>query len=752
MEIKNIGRRIKEMREISDTSVESLSIMLDITEQDYLKAENGDLDFSVTFLEKLAKFYNIEIIELLSGYSPKLHNYQVARSGEGVPLKRRESFDYLQLASLFKHKSAEPFMVTAKYNEEEQNKDIALSTHNDEEFNIVIKGSIKIAIGANTEVLSEGDSIYYDASIPHGMIAVGGKDCQFLSVIINKKASEKGISEYVFASDKSINNNQDFLYKKYVTPTLNKNGVLEKIQFHPTPDFNFAYDIVDKIAEKSPDKRAMLWLSVDKDVKDFSFKDIKYYSDKCANFFKDLGIKKGDKVMLILKRHYEFWFSIIALHKLGAIAIPATHLLTEKDLLYRFDKAHVKAVVCTYKNLNIVQECEKAFTKYHIEHKILVGEREGWVNYHEGLDKSSDKLERIPNDIKDPMIMFFTSGTSGYPKIACHNFSYPLGHFVTAKYWHNVDPNGLHFTISDTGWAKSVWGKLYGQWLCEAAVFTYDFEKFEAHDLLPLFKEHNITTFCAPPTMFRFFIKENLSEYDLSSLKYATVAGEALNGEVFDQFLKATNIKLMEGFGQTETTLSIANLVGTNCKVGSMGKPNPQYDIALVDKDDMPVKVGEVGEIVIRTDKEAPMGLFDGYYEDEEITSRTWHDGIYHTGDVAWQDEDGYLWYVGRIDDLIKSSGYRIGPFEIESVIMELPYVLECAVTGVPDEVRGQIVKATIVLTKNTVATEQLKKEVQEYVKKHTAPYKYPRIVEFVTELPKTISGKIRRVEIRKNS
>ena len=349
------------------------------------------------------------------------------------------------------------------------------------------------------------------------------------------------------------------------------------------------------------------------------------------------------------------------------------------------------------------------------------------------------------------MLMFFTSGTTGYPKIASHSHKYALGHFITAKYWHNVDPNGIHFTISDTGWGKALWGKLYGQWLCEAAVFTYDFNKFDAHDILPLFAKYNITTFCAPPTMYRFFIKEDLSKYDLSSIKYATTAGEALNPEVYQQWLKHTGLKLMEGFGQTETTLTVANFVGMNPKLGSMGKPSPLYEVEILTPDGKPAAVGETGEICVSTKNGAPCGLFLGYYRNEEKTKEAWHDGWYHTGDTAWKDEDGYFWYVGRIDDLIKSSGYRIGPFEIESVIMELPYVLECAVTAAPDEIRGQVVKASIVLVRGKTGDDALKKEIQNYVKTHTAPYKYPRIVEFLDELPKTISGKIRRVELREN-
>jgi len=433
---------------------------------------------------------------------------------------------------------------------------------------------------------------------------------------------------------------------------------------------------------------------------------------------------------------------------MGAVAIPATDQLLQKDFEYRFETAGITAIVCTGQS-NAPDEIDRAIETYTaVSVKVMVnGQREGWNNFDSDLVMYRSAYPRTEDSPcgDDLMLMYFTSGTTGYPKIAAHTYTYALGHLITAKYWHCVDPDGIHYTISDTGWGKSVWGGLYGQWLCEGAVFIYDFDKFEPLDLLPMFAEHGITTFCAPPTMYRFLIREDISKYDLSGIKHLTTAGEALNPEVFNQFKKATGLSIMEGFGQTETTLMIGNFVGMTPRIGSMGKPSPQYRIALMDNDGGFVGPGEVGEIVILTDESIPCGLFNGYYMDEEKTKSAWHDGAYHTGDTAWQDEEGYLWYVGRVDDLIKSSGYRIGPFEIESVIMELPYVLECAVSPVPDEIRGQIVKASIVLTKGTEETEELKKEIQEYVKSHTAPYKYPRIVVFRDSLPKTISGKIQR-------
>ncbi len=542
------------------------------------------------------------------------------------------------------------------------------------------------------------------------------------------------------------------LYKKYVNETIDENGMLKNITFNIPDTFNFGYDVVDEIARRTPDKKAMVWLGQNKEERIFTFGDISRYSNMTANYFRAKGIRKGDKVMLVLKRRYEFWFCIVALHKLGAVTIPATHQLMKKDFVYRFKAAHVKAIVCT-PNDGVCDEVDAACAEYDgMQFKAVINvDREGWDNFDKGIESYPDTLE-LPQEERpmasEDMLMYFTSGTTGYPKVATHNHKYAIGHIVTAVWWHNVDPEGIHFTISDTGWGKAVWGKLYGQWLAEACVFTYDFDRFHADDILPLFAKYKITTFCAPPTMYRFFIKEDLSKYDLTSLKYCTIAGEALNPEVFKQFYNATGIKLMEGFGQTETTLTVANLIGMEPKPGSMGKPNPQYNVDIVDENGNSVEAGVVGEIVLRTDKEQ-VGLFKSYYGDRSLTDEVWHDGLYHTGDTAWKDNDGYYWYIGRTDDIIKSSGYRIGPFEIESVIMEHPLVLEVAVTGVPDPVRGMVVKATIVLVKGAEESDELVKEIQTFVKEHTAPYKYPRIVEFVKELPKTISGKIQRAKLR---
>lgn len=550
------------------------------------------------------------------------------------------------------------------------------------------------------------------------------------------------------------------IYKRFVDETYDENGMLVGFDLKCDENYNFGYDVVDEIAKYEPDRRAMLWTNEEGEEITFTFGEIKKYTDKTANMLLSLGVRKGDPVMLVLKRHYQFWFAIVACHKIGAIAVPASNQLQKKDFVYRFDAASIKAIVCTSDDgipehvLQAAKEC--ASVKVLMEVHGRKAEREkgvmddGFLNFDKLVAEASEDLPRQDVKAEDPMLMYFTSGTTGYPKMVLHNADYSLGHINTARNWQNCDPDGLHFTLADTGWGKAVWGKLYGQWFMEASVFVYDYNRFHPTDLLPLFAKYHITTFCAPPTMFRFFIKEDLSKYDLSSLKYATIAGEALNPEVFNVFYKNTGIKLMEGFGQTETTCIIANITGMEPRPGSMGKPVPQFDVDIVDEDGQPVSAGVTGEIVIRTDKRKQYGLFMGYYRDEAKTKQAWHDNLYHTGDTAWKDEDGYYWYVGRTDDIIKSSGYRIGPFEIESVLMEHPAVLECAVTGVPDPIRGQVVKATIVLTKNYAPSEELKKEIQNYVKHQTAPYKYPRVVEFVEDLPKTISGKIRRTEIRK--
>ncbi|MDD4357858.1 MAG: AMP-binding protein [Smithellaceae bacterium] len=521
------------------------------------------------------------------------------------------------------------------------------------------------------------------------------------------------------------------------------------------PDnFNFGYDIVDEWAAIAPDKKALLWTNDKGECREFTFAEMKYYSDQTAAYFQSLGIKKGDIVMAILKRRFEFWFTIIALHKIGAVIIPATHLLTKKDLVYRNNAADIKAIIAVGEE-TIINHINDALPESPtVELLISVGPEkpEGWHDFHQGIAQAAPftKIDKV-NCNDDPLIISFTSGTTGNPKMVMLDCVYPLAHIVTAKYWHNLHEESLHLTIADTGWLKAVWGKLYGQWIVGACVFVYDHEKFAPADMLAMIQKYRITSLCAPPTIFRFLIREDMTLYDLSSLEYCTIAGEALNPAVYEQFLKLTGIKLREGYGQSETTLTILTSPWTHPKPGSMGLPNPHYDIDLLTPEGRSAESGEQGQIVIRTDRRYPEGLFKGYYRNPQLTNEAWHDNIYYTGDVAWRDEDGFFWFVGRADDVIKSSGYRIGPFEVESALMTHPAVVECAITGVPDDIRGQVVKATIILSKEyrDKSGESLVKEIQEHVKAVTAPYKYPRIIEFVDELPKTISGKIRRTEIR---
>ena len=745
-QIQEIALRIREMRQIMGYSTLEMALRTQVSEAAYIEYETGKIDLPFSFIHKCALAFGIELTDLLEGYSAHLSNYTVTRKDRGVTTARERGIRIQNLAPMFRQKIAEPYWVRYDYLPEQQDKPIHLATHAGQEFDLILKGSLKVQIGEHVEILHEGDSIYYDSATPHGMIAVEGEECLFLAMVLHGKSM--AAPEIQEKNAPVVEEDPELCCKKFIKTTEDENGTLKSIDFMQEDTFNFGFDVVDAVARKDPDKLAMVHLSRTKEERRFTFKDMKDLSAQTANYLTSLGVKKGDRVMLVLKRNWQFWPAMTALCKLGAIAIPATNQLLAHDFEYRFQAAGVSAILCTADG-DVATQVELAqATCPTLKTKILVGgQREGWHDFNAEFGLFSRRYQRTEDTPcgDEPMLMLFTSGTTGYPRIATHSFKYPLGHYITAKYWHCVHRDGIHFTISDTGWGKALWGKYYGQWLCEGAVFTYDFDRFDAADILPLFGKYRITTFCAPPTMYRMMIKQDLTQYDFSSVVRATTAGEALNPEVYYQFEKLTGLQLIEGFGQTETTLSIANLVGNAHKVGSMGKASPLYDIALLDPDGNPVAPGQSGEICIKISDKVPCGLFIGYYLDEEKTASVMHDGWYHTGDVAWVDEQGYFWYVSRVDDVIKSSGYRIGPFEIESVIMELPYVLECGVTGAPDEVRGQVVKACIVLTKGTEGTDELKKEIQNYVKKHTAPYKYPRIVEFREQLPKTISGKIQR-------
>ncbi len=753
-ELVDVALRIREMREVMGFSPEDMAEKTEVTVEQYLAYESATEDLPFTFVHKCALAFDIELMELLEGHSARLSTYNVTRAGHGHQTAKEEGISIVNMAPRFKNKLAEPYWVTYDYSKEQQKQPIHLTTHDGHEFDYIIKGSLIVQVGANKEVLHEGDTIYYNSATPHGMIATDGAACTFLAVVIpDEKGKEEDARETIVAA----HNSEHLLAEKFVKVTENELGGPEKVEFKHADRYNFGFDTVDAIANKYPEKLAMIHLDGNKTERRFTYKDIKKESNRVANYFRSLGIQKGDKVMLVLKRHYQFWFCMVALHKLGAIAIPASCQLKQHDFEYRFDAASVKAIICTADG-DTADLVDAAVAKVgNVTEKFLVNglgepvEKDGWHDFNSEYTMFSSVYARPKEDAPqgdEPALMFFSSGTSGNPKMVLHKHTYGLGHFLTARYWHCCEPDGLHFTISDTGWGKSAWGKLYGQWLCEGTVFTYDFDRFDAADIMPMFQKYQITTFCAPPTMLRLMVKQDLSQYDFSSVKYMTTAGEALNPETAKEFKKMTGLKIREGFGQTETTLTIANFVGVPLKMGSMGKASPQYHIDVVDPDDQPVSLGKTGEIVIRLDEGTPLGLFKEYYRDEDMTENCMRNGMYHTGDTAWRDEDGYFWYVGRVDDIIKSSGYRIGPFEIESVIMELPYVLECGVSAAPDEVRGQIVKASIVLTPGTEGTEELKKEIQQYVKEHTAPYKYPRLVVFRDELPKTTNGKIQRSKL----
>ena len=743
--LKETAGRIKEMREIMGFTVEEMAEKTEVTPEQYLIYEKGEADLPFTFIHKCALAFGIDITAIIEGRTTHLASYTVTRKGMGHETAKEEGISIKNLAPKFKNKLAEPYWVTYEYSAELQNKPIHTTKHSGQEFDLVISGSLLVQVGSNKEVLHEGDSIFYNSATPHGMIAVDGKDCTFLAFVIpGAKETESEISKSVAQARPATG----LIVDKYAKCEEDENGKLLNIRFENIEKYNFGFDCVDAIADKYPDKLAMIHLDMHEVERRFTFKQIKQESARVANYFTSLGIKKGDRVMLVLRRHYQFWLSMVALHKIGAVAIPATFQLKEHDFEYRYNAAHVKAIVCTAFGDTAEIAERAALNCPSVQEKILVGDsREGWHDFDSEYPLFSShyfRTEDTPGG-EDTALIFFSSGTTGNPKMVEHRHTYSLGHFVTAKYWHCCQKDGLHFTMSDTGWGKALWGKLYGQWMCEGAVFVNDEIRFHAEQVLPLFAKYQITTFCAPPTILRMLIKEDISKYDFSSVTHMTTAGEALNPEVAIRFKEATGLEIMEGFGQTETTLVVGNLIGEKPKLGSMGKASPQYKCGLVDPDGNPVANGETGELVVRLDDGDPVGLFKQYIDEEEKNAECRRQNMYHTGDTAWRDEDGYYWYVGRVDDVIKSSGYRIGPFEIESVIMELPYVLECGVSAAPDEVRGQIVKASVVLTKGTKGTEELKKEIQDYVKAHTAPYKYPRLVVFRDELPKTISGKIRR-------
>ena len=636
--IREVAGRVRELREISGFTVEEMAQRTDLSVEEYIQCEAGNRNLSIAFLYRCTLSFGVDMSDLLEGRSAKLRAYDLTRRGEGQRIEEAHHMVGWNLAADFRNRIALPLYMEMKYREGAEYEDIDLVTHEGQECDIVIRGHMKIQIGGHTEILHAGDTIYYDSSTPHGMIAVDGEDCAFYAIVLSNSAAREGEQAPEIAKPDTKPRQRDKtprIYRNFIDRTV-EDGQITAISFKNPEKFNFAFDVVDALGTSKPDKLAMLHISKDMTERRFTFQDLKKESSRTANYFKSLGIKRGDRVMLVLKRHYQFWFSILALHKLGAVVIPATNQLLEKDFTYRFAAGKVKAIVCTADD-GVPDAVDAAALKSPmLETKILVnGSREGWHDFNEEQPMFSSRFERTADAPcgSDPMLMFFTSGTSGYPKLAAHNYKYPLGHFITAKYWHRVNPDGLHLTISDTGWAKSMWGKLYGQWLCEAATFVYDFDRFDAEKILPLFAKYKITTFCAPPTMYRMLAKQDLSRFDLSTIEHASTAGEALNPEVYRQFQKATGLSIMEGFGQSESTLIIGNLNGQDHKLGSMGKPVPLYDVHLLDIEGNEVDTGETGEICINISKGLPCGLAYAYEGNDEVTAETWRDGFYHTGE-----------------------------------------------------------------------------------------------------------------------
>ncbi|MCL2024049.1 MAG: AMP-binding protein [Oscillospiraceae bacterium] len=755
--LREVAQRILALRESAGFTPEEVAKAAKVSEEQYLAAESGGTDFTFAFLSNVAKKLDVDLADLLKGTSSKLSVLSVVKSGEGFPLKRHMGMQYSYLGAGMKNRLCEPFLVTVPYSKEDEHLPLSCVSHEGQELDYVLSGTLKLEVDGHTRILHPGDTAFFDSAKPHGMVAVEGEDVVLLAAVMKPCDKERATEMVEIPRLAAQPANAAKLHKKYVEETFDDRGIVTNYSFRNYEDFNFAYDCVDKIAESEPNRRALVWCNESGGEREFSYGDLKRESDKAANALSKLGVKKGDRVMVILKRHYQFWFTILALHKLGAVIIPATFLLKSHDVVYRVNAAGVSMVICTGEGTvanavdEALPECPSLKTLLMVNGGQGAQEnvQKGWLDYDALCAEASAEFERLPTKACEPMLIYFSSGTTGNPKMALHDHTYALAHLSTAKYWHNADPSGLHFTIADTGWGKAVWGSLYGQMLLESGVFVYDFDRFDPNDILSKMEKYGVTSFCCPPTMYRMLLTADLSSFDLSALKYCTTAGEAMPPDVFNTWREETGMSIMDGFGQTETTLTICNMVGTQPKPGSMGKPVPHYPVDIVDENGESCPQGTTGEIVIRTDKSVALGLFKEYYRDEKRTKDVWYGGMYHTGDTAWMDEDGYYWYVGRNDDIIKSSGYRIGPFEIESVLAEHPAVMEAAVTGVPDEMRGSLVKATVVLRAGFEGTDELKKELQTFVKEQTAPYKYPRLIDFVDALPKTVNGKIRRTEIR---
>ncbi len=829
--LKQLAGRIRELREIAGLTVGEMAARTDTPVDEYIACENGEHDLSFAFLYRCANELGVDVTDLIEGSSPKLKTYTVTRAGHGQEIAEAHEMIYYNMAAGFQHRIADPLYVVSRYSDRACYSDIELTTHVGQELDLVISGTLKVQVGEHLEILHAGDTIYYDSSIPHGMVAADGKDCEFYAIVMRPHAVAKfaednaddldkirkaeddapqsysigqavsagstseetaGTPEPGLEFEEAESTDSGRIAGRYIDVKEDENGQLLKIRFRHEDTFNFAYDVVDVLAETLPHKTALVHVTEGGMERKLNFRDMSELSGKAANYLKSLGIGRGDRVVLALKRNVQLWPILLGLHKLGAVAVPVNDQLGAEDYIYRIQKAEASAVLCTADGMT-ADRMEEALAGQPMIRVIVNGARMGWHCYDmeaEGFGTAYARPETCAAG-DDPMIMFFSSGTSGRPKLSIHDFRYPLAHYITAHYWQRVDPDGLHLTISDPGWAEFFWGVIYGQWLSEAAVFVYDFDELDAKKLLPLIPAYQITSLSAQAAIYRALLKEDLKAYDLSSVRHASISGDTMSPEIFRRFERTTGLRIKEALGQTETALIIGSLAGGPNKIGSIGRPSPLYEVELLDDEGGAVTAGQTGEICIRITDHWPAGLARGYYQDPEETAAAWRDGWYHTGDLAWQDEDGFYWYMGREDELIRSSGYRIAAAEIENIIMELPFVADCGVSAVPDETRGQAVRASVVLTREkkeeirvAIASEagaaddeaagsrdayrvgghggptltgydteaalldELRSEIRSYVKDHTEPYKCPRIVAFKEVLPRTASGKLIRAKL----
>ena len=751
MRSKEIRDRIRDLRESHDYSIEYMANANNIPASVYTAYESGEKPLNYAFIYTCAQVFNIDINELIQGGVPDISTFAVTRAGEGVE-SRNEAHHMLvsNLAPKFRNRMVEPLLVTAEYDPANETAPIELTTHIGQEFDYILEGKLRYQIGEDTCILSAGDTMFFDSSIPHGMVAVGGKFCRFLAAMVSPEDIDFSTVRSSQRTDTSDVSETKNIWEDYVEVEESADGSPVSVSFKNTDTFNFSYDIVDKLADIYPDRLALVHISSDRTERRFTFKDIKKKSGRAANYLTSLGIKKGDRVMLVMRRSWQFWPIMIALGKIGAIAVPVTWQLNPKDYHYRFRNARINAIIAC-NDSEILDKIDEAASKYGRSLvKISVdGAKEGWCDFDSGYDKMSARFLRSGDSScgTDPMLMIFQSYSDDMAQPCCFDCRYPLASFVSAKYWNNIEPGSLSLAVSDTAWAKALWGKLYGPWMCGAGVFVYDFRTLRLADMMNYITDYKISSLTAPASMLRAMLNEDISHFDLSALKTVCNIGEDLDPDIFHIFHDVAGMDLRNGYGQAETSLLTGDFNGREPVAGSIGTANPMYEIRLLDRNGQEVEIGEPGEICVSV-KDSPIGITSELYRKPELTAKLIRDGWLHTGDLAWRDEDGYFWSIGRIDDIIKCAGYRIAPAEVEDTLLELPYILECGVTGVPDQTRGQIVKASIVLIPEKDPSEDLKTEIQEYVRNNTASYRYPRIVEFRTELPKDRSGKVIRSKL----